>query len=200
VPASIVAPFGPWEPAQPSEAAAIFAAMPCPWWIAGGFAIELAIGRPVRTHADIDVLVLRQDHLRVQQALHGWEWWAADPPGTLRPWLPHEQLPAAVHDIWCRPGPADPWRIQVMIDESSDGDWVSRRNPSIRRPMSMSVPVMSVVDLLGGVGDESSDVGSRREWREEVHPKVEAGQGRFPGSAPACLTRMSHATSVRHRL
>jgi hypothetical protein len=75
VPASIVAPFGPWEPAQPPEAAAIFAAMPCQWWIAGGFAIELAIGRPVRDHADIDVLVLRPDHLRIQQALHGWEWW-----------------------------------------------------------------------------------------------------------------------------
>jgi hypothetical protein len=136
VPASIVAPFGPWEPAQPPEAAAIFAAMPCPWWIAGGFAIELAIGRPVRNHADIDVLVLRQDHLRIQQALHGWEWWAADPPGTLRPWQPREQLPAAVHDIWCRPGPAEPWRIQVMIDESSNGDWVSRRNPAIRRPIA----------------------------------------------------------------
>ena len=38
---SIVAPFGRWEPAQPSEAAAIFSAMPCPWWIAGGYAIEL---------------------------------------------------------------------------------------------------------------------------------------------------------------
>jgi hypothetical protein len=110
--------------------------MPCPWWIAGGFAIELAVGRPVRDHADIDVLVLRQDHLRIQQALHGWEWWAADPPGTLRPWLPREQLPPAVHDIWCRPGPAGPWRIQVMIDESSDGDWVSRRNPGIRRPIA----------------------------------------------------------------
>jgi hypothetical protein len=136
VPASIVAPFGPWEPAQPPEAAALFAAMPCPWWIAGGFAIELAIGQAVRDHADIDVLVLRQDHLRIQQALHGWEWWAADPPGTLRPWLAREQLPAAIHDIWCRPGPSEPWRIQVMIDESSDGDWVSRRNPAIRRPIA----------------------------------------------------------------
>ena len=136
MPALIVAPFGPWDPAQPPEAAAIFAAMPCPWWIAGGFAIELAIGLPVRDHADIDVLVLRPDHLRIQQALHGWEWWAADPPGTLRPWLPREQLPPAIHDIWCRPGPAEPWRIQVMIDESSDGDWLSRRNPGIRRPIS----------------------------------------------------------------
>jgi hypothetical protein len=114
VAASIVAPFGPWEPAQPPETAAIFAAMSCPWWIAGGFAIELAIGRPVRDHGDIDVLVLRPDHLRIQQVLRGWEWWAADPPGTLRPWLPREYLPAGIHDIWCRPGPAEPWRIQVL--------------------------------------------------------------------------------------
>jgi len=41
-----------------------------------------------------------------------------------------------VHDIWCRPGPAGPWRIQVMIDESSDGDWASRRNLGIRRPVA----------------------------------------------------------------
>lgn len=44
--------------------------------------------------------------------------------------------PGGVHDIWCRPGRAEPWRIQVIIDESSDGDWVSRRDPSIRRPIS----------------------------------------------------------------
>jgi aminoglycoside-2''-adenylyltransferase len=81
----ILAPDGPWQPARPLEAAAIFSAMTCPWWIAGGYAIELAVGGPVREHDDIDVLVLRRDQLHVQQALSGWEWWAADPPGTLRP-------------------------------------------------------------------------------------------------------------------
>lgn len=132
----IVAPFGPWEPAQPAEAAAIFSAMPCPWWIAGGYAIELAVGRPVRAHDDIDVLVLRPDQLHVQQALPGWQWWAADPPGTLRPWRPGEQLSAGIHDIWFRPGPDQPWRIQVMIDESADHDWISRRDPGIRQPIT----------------------------------------------------------------
>jgi hypothetical protein len=142
--ASIVAPFGHWEPAQPAEVAAIFSKMPCPWWIAGGYAIELAIGRPVRDHGDIDVMVLRQDQLHLQHALRGWEWWAAGPPGTLRPWRPREHLRAGIHDIWCRPGPGEPWRIQVMIGESSDGDWVSRRDPGIRRP-------------LAGIGKTSSD-------------------------------------------
>jgi hypothetical protein len=132
----IVAPYGPWEPAPLAEVAAIFAPMPFPWWIAGGHAIELAVGRPFRAHADIDVLVLRKDHLHIQAALHGWEWWAADPPGTLRPWRPGERLPPAIHDIWCRPAPAKPWRIQVMLDESDGADWVSRRDPRIRRPLA----------------------------------------------------------------
>lgn len=48
---------------------------------------------------------------------------------------PGEQLPASVHDVWCRPGPGLPWRIQVMLDESDGTDWVSRRDTRIRRPV-----------------------------------------------------------------
>src|SRR3954453_15971842 len=83
-----------------------------PWWLAGGYAIERFVGRALRPHGDIDVLVLRRDQLLVQQALAGWEWWAGDPPGTLRPWRPGEFLGAEVHDIWCRPGADEPWRVQ----------------------------------------------------------------------------------------
>lgn len=39
------------------------AGFPGPWWIAGGFAIELATGRAIRPHDDIDVGLLRSDHL-----------------------------------------------------------------------------------------------------------------------------------------
>jgi hypothetical protein len=109
--------------------------MPCPWWVAGGYAIELAVGGVVRPHGDIDVMVLRRDQLHVQRALAGWECWAADPPGTLRPWAPGERLPVGVHDVWCRPGADRPWRVQVMLDESAGGEWVSRRDPGVRRPI-----------------------------------------------------------------
>ena len=128
--------WGPWEPASPAEVAKIFAGCQVRWWIAGGHAIELAAGRPVREHGDIDVLLLRRDQLAVQRALPGWQWQAADPPGRLRPWRPAEQLPFDVHDIWCRPGPCQPWRIQVMLDESCDDDWVSRRDQRVRRPLT----------------------------------------------------------------
>jgi hypothetical protein len=129
-------PWGPWEPATPAEVAQIFNRSQARWWIAGGYAIELAVGRPVREHTDIDVLLLRPDQLAVQRVLPGWEWHASDTPGTLRPWRPGEQLPAEVHDIWCRPGADQPWRIQVMLDKSWAGDWVSRRDQRVRRPVT----------------------------------------------------------------
>lgn len=125
-----------WDPASPSEVATLFAEIGVPWWIAGGYAIEFAVGHAFREHADVDVLLLRRDQLAVQEALASWEWWAADPPGTLRPWRRGEFLPAGIDDVWCRPGPSAPWRIQVMLDETDGGEWVSRRNPAVRRPIA----------------------------------------------------------------
>ncbi|MGI8311792.1 nucleotidyltransferase domain-containing protein [Saccharopolyspora hattusasensis] len=129
-------PWGAWDSATPAEVASLFGSLHVPWWLAGGYAIELALERRLREHADIDVLLLRRDQLAVQDALAGWEWWAADPPGRLRPWRPGERLPDGVHDIWCRPGADEPWRIQVMLDESVGDDWVSQRNPHLRRPVT----------------------------------------------------------------
>jgi hypothetical protein len=114
----------------------MFSGLESRWWVAGGFAIELAVGHPFRSHGDIDVLLLRRDQLVAQQVLAGWQWWAADPPGSLRPWASGEVLPLGVHDIWCRRGPDDPWRVQVMLDESRGQEWVSRRDPQVRRPIS----------------------------------------------------------------
>jgi hypothetical protein len=136
--------WGVWEPASPAEVAELFSKCAAPWWIAGGYAIELAAGRVLREHADVDVLLLRRDQLAAQEVLAGWEWWAADPPGTLRRWAPGETLAGEVSDIWCRPAGDQPWRIQLMLDEhTTSGDWVSRRNTEIRRPISS----------IGGVGE-----------------------------------------------
>ncbi|MFI5769300.1 nucleotidyltransferase domain-containing protein [Streptomyces sp. NPDC051658] len=128
-------PWGPWDPPPPDEAARLFAPLRVPWWMAGGYAVEFAVGHAFRDHGDIDVLLLRRDQLAAQRLLAGWEWWAADPPGTLRPWLPGEVLPPYVHDIWCRPGPDEPWCVQLMLDDAEGDDWLFRRDPRIRLPL-----------------------------------------------------------------
>ncbi|MEV8095276.1 amino acid transporter [Kitasatospora sp. NPDC085879] len=136
--------WGPWEPAPLNDVAALFSTAQVRWWIAGGYAIELAVGHSYREHGDIDVLLLRRDQLAVQEVLSSWDWWAADPPGTLRSWRRDETLPLGVHDIWCRPGSSEPWRIQIMLDEAENDEWVSRRNSGVRR----------AIDQVGAVSAE----------------------------------------------
>ncbi|MGZ4472804.1 MAG: nucleotidyltransferase domain-containing protein, partial [Nocardioidaceae bacterium] len=116
--------LGTWEPLSPSEVARVLSGMPCRWWIAGGWAIDLHLGRQRRAHADVDVLFLRADQLAVQRHLAGWDLQAADPPGSLRPWTEGELLPAGVHDVWCRRSPSSPWCLQLMIDDAEDDVWV----------------------------------------------------------------------------
>jgi hypothetical protein len=139
---------GNWEPLSVAAVAELLAGVQAPWWIAGGWAIDLFVGGPGRQHADIDVLVLRRDLGSVQEQLRGWELHAADPPGRLRPWGTGEQLPPQVHDIWCRPSATSPWALQLMVDDTIGEDWVYRRDPRIRRPVSTLAGPASTTERL----------------------------------------------------
>lgn len=121
----------PWNPLTVEQATVEFASATFPWWIAGGHAIELALGKSIRSHSDLDVLVLRQDHVQARELLYDWDCWVADPPGVLRPWPLGQSLDGAVHDVWCRKTSNDDWRFQVMLDESVDGGWQSRRDERV---------------------------------------------------------------------
>ncbi|GAA1029444.1 hypothetical protein GCM10009557_17960 [Virgisporangium ochraceum] len=132
----IETPWGPWQAVTVTRAAELFAHLGAPWFVAGGWAIELAVGGPVREHADIDIMLLRRDQGRLHDVLPGWDIHAADPPGTLRPWPRHEVLPSGVHDVWCRPAADEPWRLQVMLDESIGDRWVSRVDARVTRPVA----------------------------------------------------------------
>ncbi|MFG3225163.1 nucleotidyltransferase domain-containing protein [Kitasatospora sp. NPDC048194] len=129
---------GPWTPLSPQEAAELLAGADFPWWIAGGFAIEWAVGEPYREHSDLDVLVLHRDQARVRRHFEGWDLFLADPPGAgrLRAWSTGEDLPSRVHDVWCRRSPDEPWSVQLMLDKADGEDWVSRRDSRVRRPLA----------------------------------------------------------------
>lgn len=129
-------PWGPWDPAPLADVVALFEGLDAPWWVAGGYAIELAVGRAFREHGDVDIALLRRDHLAARRLLEGWDCHVADPAGTLRPWPMEEVLPDRAHDIWVRENAEGPWRFQLMLDELDGADWVYRRDPRIRRPLA----------------------------------------------------------------
>jgi hypothetical protein len=124
----------PWQALSLNEVAAVLDGLPVPWWIAGGQAIDLFVGSSTRQHQDLDVAVLRPDQLAVQAQLDGWDLRVAHHGGLTR-WPPGQPLTPHEHGIWARPNPASPWRLELLVDEVSDGQWVYRRNPAVRLPL-----------------------------------------------------------------
>ncbi|ROR90941.1 nucleotidyltransferase domain-containing protein [Nocardioides aurantiacus] len=127
--------LGAWEPLTPDQVVDVMGGLPCRWWIAGGWALDLHVGHQTRRHEDIDVLVLREDVASLRDHLAGWDLHVGDPAGSLRPWPVEQRLPRTVHDIWCRRSPSSPWSMQVMVDDTKNGEWVYRRDQRIRRPV-----------------------------------------------------------------
>lgn len=105
-----------------------------PWLLAGGWALDSFLGRQTRVHEDIDVLISRGDQFQLQESLSSWDLQVGDPPGTLRPWQKGEFLNIGIHDIWGRPKTGDAWRVQFMLYDIENAEWVYRRHPTIRGP------------------------------------------------------------------
>src|SRR5258706_7709433 len=134
-------PLGRWQLCDPDKVATFFAALHVPWWIAGGWAIDLFLGRETREHEEIDVLILRRDQHAVRTLLGTWDVQAAlprprDEAWPFRPWPLAEVLDAAIHDIWCRPDSTQPWAIQLMIADTHGEQWLFRRMPTISRSVA----------------------------------------------------------------
>jgi hypothetical protein len=133
-----------WERLRPEQVAGLLAGFDAPWWIAGGWAIDLFLGTETRHHDDVDVAVLRRDHLALHRLLRDWDLRYATAERTLTPWDGRPLAPP-VHAVWARRSHDEdaPWTFEVLLNEHRDDRWVYRRDPAISRRL----------DHLGGRRD-----------------------------------------------
>jgi hypothetical protein len=125
-------PYEQWIPLSIQEVASTFTGAPFMWCLAGGYAVEQFLGVPIRAHEDADIVIFRDEQLRLQKWLEGWELYAADPPGTLRKWHAGEYLPYGIQDVWGYRPESRAWQLQVMITEVEGDEWFSRRHTALR--------------------------------------------------------------------
>ncbi len=125
-------PYSNWQPLSRVEVIQVFANSPFPWGFAGGYAVEQFLGKSIREHSDTDIIVYRDQQLQVQRWLPDWQLYAADPPGTLRPWTDDEYLPYGIHGIWGHRRNVQAWQLQIMLTEVDRDQWFMRGNPQIR--------------------------------------------------------------------
>jgi hypothetical protein len=136
---------GNWDPLVPQEVARLFATYGGPWQIAGGWAIDLFLGKQTRYQADIDIQVLREDTADLHRALPGWMLYLAD--RVLCEWAEGDPVPGNVNNIWCR-RPDCPWEMQLMLDEREGNDWLFRRNHAVRRDLSSITVQLKGIPVL----------------------------------------------------
>jgi len=129
---------GAWLPLQPAAARRILSAVEAPWWIAGGWAVDLFMGAQTRAHKDLDVGVPRRDAAQILTALRGWEFFEAHEGSLHR--LPIGATPRArVNSLWGRPLGGPCWQIELLLDDSDEEHWIFRRDPSIRCPLAAAL-------------------------------------------------------------
>jgi hypothetical protein len=107
------------------------------WAIAGGWAIDMFLGRVTRWHADVDVAVWRDEHQRLGDALPGWHFSVAD-AGQLRPWLPGTLIAPPLHELHAISADRQS-KVEFLLNERRDGSWLFRRKPEIRLALSSAI-------------------------------------------------------------
>lgn len=123
-------PFAPVH-----QVAAVLSDYPKPWFIAGGWAIDLHLGRATRDHEDVDVGILRRDQRDLRAFLAGWDFEKVE-EGRRMPWRQGQWLNLPVHEVRARPPSGAPREIEFLFNEARVDEWIYRRDARIERPLS----------------------------------------------------------------
>lgn len=159
--------YGPWRPATTAELVGLFSGAPLRWWISGGVALELHVGRSWRDHEDADVGICRTD----AEAAHQWLaelclYVAAR--GRLRPW---DGRPLSAEDdennVWAKEEPDGSWRFDITIGDGDADAWIYRRDPSIRRHWSDAI--LTTADGVPYLAPEIQLLFKSKDLREKDH-------------------------------
>jgi len=122
-----------WNPWSPAELARRLQGIAAPWYVAGGWALDLWHGGATRTHKDLEFVVLRDDLPVFLRALSDLAMYTAH-DGILTP-LPHGRLPEPhIFQVWCGDRTASCWRVDMMIENGTPDRWVYKRDAAITCP------------------------------------------------------------------
>ena len=119
----------------PQKVAALMRDFESPWMIAGGWALDLYLGRETRPHADVEIAVWRRDQLALQQHFAGYTMKKAA-GGELSDWPRGESLKLPVHEIHLFERGGEKAVLEILLNETDGRNWLYRRNPAVAKPLA----------------------------------------------------------------
>jgi hypothetical protein len=123
---------------KPAMVAKIMGGFNRPWFIAGGWAIDLYLEQVTRPHNDIEIAIYRNDQLNLQSFLSDWDLIKVVPSPEMHNevWSKGEYLELPVHEIRALRRNDDPGELEILLNETRNDRWVFRRNQNITLPLS----------------------------------------------------------------
>ncbi len=136
------------ESAELRQVVAFMAGFVRPWFVAGGWALDLYLGRKSREHEDVDVAIFRSDQLAMQDYLTGWHLQKVR-ERKLEEWRPGEWLALPIHEIHVRREVGDPKKLEILLDQRDANIWRYRKNLQVTRPVEkMAMHTASAYPIL----------------------------------------------------
>jgi hypothetical protein len=120
-----------WDAWEPAEVARRLARVAAPWYVAGGWAIDLFLGTRRREHEDTEIAVPQERFDEVARALAGHDLFVVG-SGRVWPLEGARETLAGTHQTWVRERGSGLWRLDVFREPSAGGLWVCRRDERIR--------------------------------------------------------------------
>jgi len=103
-----------------------------PWFVAGGWALDLFRGSVSRPHADVEIALFREDQQALRRHLAGWEFEKVE-GGRRSRWPVDEWLALPIHEVHGSASPGS-WQVEFLLNEREGDQWVYRRNGAVRCP------------------------------------------------------------------
>jgi hypothetical protein len=131
-------PLEAWSPWSPEQAAEQLAGLSVPWCVVGGWAIDLFLGEPTRSHEDLEIAIARPDFPAVRARLADYALYTAG-DGEVRALAAGAEPPPHIHQNWVLDVAAQAWRMDVMLEPGDAETWTFRRDETIRAPRARMV-------------------------------------------------------------
>lgn len=122
----------------PGAASALMRGFPALWCVAGGWAIDLFLGRVTRSHDDLELAIFRQDQALLHRQFPNWIFRKVV-AGCFADWALGEYLGLPVHEIHAHAADDPSLALEFLLNERVADEWAFRRDAGVRLPLDRAV-------------------------------------------------------------
>jgi Aminoglycoside-2''-adenylyltransferase len=102
-----------------------------PWFVSGGWAIDLFVGRVTRDHEDVEIGAFARDQQALRDHLQDWDLLRIR-NNAWEPWVAGDVVELPDFQLQARSSIERPHVFDVFLNPRDDDAWVSRRHRGLR--------------------------------------------------------------------